>query len=175
MISETKLALVAVLATVLTTISAPAQTAGIGEDMVELGDLWGEAENSEEMNADSTRAKFPASRLIGYEALSQPNKRVADALFLRQSTMRKLVGVRWSLEEIAYAKQAGANWRQIFHEMQSEGLLNDRNLHRAVSRHDRAPLRPDRLTDVDARGRGRGSVLHGTDRFQHRSKGDAGG
>jgi len=73
-----------------------------------------------------------------FESLSPGNQKIALAVFdseLRAdpTTATKVL----SLDEIAAMKQGGKGWGKVFKEMQSQGLVQDKNLGQAVSRVSR--------------------------------------
>ncbi len=69
-----------------------------------------------------------------FESLSVGNQKIAEALFDAQQLDPDSETQAWSLDRIADAKQQGGGWGQIFKQMKSDGLLQEKNLGRIVSR-----------------------------------------
>src|SRR6266496_4649441 len=68
-----------------------------------------------------------------FDSLSPGNQKIALAIF--DSERPTAAGKPLSLDQIAEMKQSGKGWGEIFKELKSQGLVQDKNLGQAVSRH----------------------------------------
>lgn len=66
-----------------------------------------------------------------FDELSPGNQRIANALFSGQKTDGTTTPL--TLDEIAAQKQGGRGWGEVFKDMKSKGLLEQKNLGQAVS------------------------------------------
>ena len=70
-----------------------------------------------------------------FESLSPGNQKIALAIFDSERRAGPTAATKpLSLDEIAGMKQDGKGWGEVFKEMRSQGLVQDRNLGQAVSR-----------------------------------------
>ena len=70
-----------------------------------------------------------------FESLSPGNQKIARAIFDSERRAGPTAATTpLSLDEIAAMKQGGKGWGEVFKEMKSQGLVQDRNLGQAVSR-----------------------------------------
>jgi len=70
-----------------------------------------------------------------FESLSPGNQKIALAIFDSERRAGPAAATKpLSLDEIAEMKQGGKGWGEVFKEMKSQGLVQDRNLGQAVSR-----------------------------------------
>ena len=73
-----------------------------------------------------------------FESLSPGNQKIALAIFDSERRAGPTAATKpLSLDEIAGMKQDGKGWGEVFKEMRSQGLVQDRNLGQAVSRMSR--------------------------------------
>ena len=73
-----------------------------------------------------------------FESLSPGNQKIARAIFDSERRAGPTAATTpLSLDEIAAMKQGGKGWGEVFKEMKSQGLVQDRNLGQAVSRMTR--------------------------------------
>ena len=73
-----------------------------------------------------------------FESLSPGNQKIALAIFDSERRAGPTAATKpLSLDEIAGMKQDGKGWGEVFKEMRSRGLVQDRNLGQAVSRMSR--------------------------------------
>lgn len=90
-----------------------------------------------------TPTSAPATQPSGgaYAALSPGNQKIAQALFSAQATTPTTTGTAakpLTLDQIAAMKAGGQGWGQVFHQMKSEGLVQDKNLGQTISRSNHA-------------------------------------
>ena len=92
----------------------------------------------------------PTSTTTGaFEQLSPGNQKIARALFEAQQTETTTTGTTGTgtatggtatkpltLDEIAAKKQSGTGWGEVFKQMKTQGLVQDKNLGQAVSRYN---------------------------------------
>ena len=70
-----------------------------------------------------------------FESLSPGNQKIARAIFDSERRAGPTAATTpLSLDEIAAMKQGGKGWGEVFKEMKSQGLVQDRNLGQAVRR-----------------------------------------
>jgi hypothetical protein len=70
-----------------------------------------------------------------FESLSPGNQKIALAIYDSERRVGpNTVTKPRSLDDIAEMKQGGKGWGEVFKEMKSQGLVQDRNLGQAVSR-----------------------------------------
>ena len=73
-----------------------------------------------------------------FESLSPGNQKIALAIFDSERRGAATATTKpLSLDEIAAMKQGGSGWGEVFKQMKSQGLVQDRNLGQAVSRVSR--------------------------------------
>lgn len=73
-----------------------------------------------------------------FESLSPGNQKIALAVFDSERRAAPTAATKpLSLDQIAEMKQGGKGWGEVFKEMKSKGLVQDRNLGQAVSRMSR--------------------------------------
>src|SRR2546425_987173 len=70
-----------------------------------------------------------------FDKLSPGNQKVASALFQAQNGA---TSTPLTLDEIAAKKQGGQGWGEVFKSMQSQGLVQEKNLGQVVSKYDHA-------------------------------------
>jgi hypothetical protein len=76
-----------------------------------------------------------------YANLSPGNQKIAQALYKAQTTSTTgtstgtgTAPTTLTLDEIATMKTGGQGWGQVFHQMKSQGLVQDKNLGQVISR-----------------------------------------
>jgi hypothetical protein len=92
------------------------------------------------LTAGMAAAQTPLPPATGgaFESLSPGNQKIALAIFDSERRAGRTAATRTlSLDEIAGMKQNGKGWGEVFKEMKSQGLVQDRNLGQAVSRVSR--------------------------------------
>lgn len=73
-----------------------------------------------------------------FESLSPGNQKIALAIFDSERRAGPSASTKpLSLDQIAQMKQGGKGWGEVFKEMKSQGLVQDRNLGQAVSHQSR--------------------------------------
>ena len=78
-----------------------------------------------------------AARRSPYDALAPGHQKIAQALFLAQTTPAPgAVAPPLTLDEIAARRVSGQGWGRIFKDMKAQGLITDRNLARSVTRYE---------------------------------------
>jgi len=77
-----------------------------------------------------------AKRRSPYDALAPGHRKIAQALFLAQTTRADDVVATLTLDEIAARRMRGQDWGRIFKDMKAQGLITDRNLARSVMRYE---------------------------------------
>ena len=85
-------------------------------------------------------AQTPPPRAPGgaFESLSPGNQKIALAIFDSERRAEPTATTKpLSLDQIAGMKQDGKGWGEVFKQMKSEGLVQDKNLGQAVSRTSR--------------------------------------
>ncbi len=103
--------------------------------------------------ATTTPSSPTASTAGAFDRLSPGNQLIARALFQAQktrapsgSTTKQPVATAQStpltVDQIAAMKQSGQGWGAIFKQMKSQGLIEEKNLGRVVSRFVRAERAP---------------------------------
>jgi hypothetical protein len=87
-----------------------------------------------------------------FNSLSPSNQRIAEALY-RSQRAGAARGSAWSLDQIASASQSEFGWGGVFKQMQTTGLIRERNLGEVVSQY-RSDARPGgrELTVVTTQG-----------------------
>lgn len=97
-----------------------------------------------------------------FESLSPGNQKIALAIFDSERHAGPTAATKpLSLDEIAQMKQGGKGWGEIFKELKSQGLVQDRNLGQAVSRMSRgggATAAPTEITTAS----GKTAIVGGT-------------
>lgn len=74
-----------------------------------------------------------------YDSLSRGHQKIAQALFLAQTTRADdVVAAPLTLDEIAARRLSGQDWGRIFKDMKAQGLITDKNLARSVTRYEAA-------------------------------------
>lgn len=90
-----------------------------------------------------------------FESLSPGNQKIALAIYDSGSRARPTAASEsLSLDEIARMKESGRGWGEIFHDMRSRGLVQDKNLGQAVSgmhRSGRPTAAPTEITTASGR------------------------
>jgi hypothetical protein len=78
-----------------------------------------------------------AKRRSPYDALAPGHRKIAQALFLAQTTPADdVVATPLTLDEIAARRMRGQDWGRIFKDMKAQGLITDRNLARSMMRYE---------------------------------------
>ncbi len=85
---------------------------------------------------DSTTMTTTTSNAGAFEQLSPGNQMITQALFEAQQVGPESESA-WNLDQIAAAKQSGLGWGNVFKEMQSQGLIQEKNLGQVVSKFQR--------------------------------------
>jgi hypothetical protein len=78
-----------------------------------------------------------AARRSPYDVLAPGHQKIAQALFLAQTTpAADVVAAPLTLDEIAARRVRGQDWGRIFKDMKAQGLITDRSLARSVIRYE---------------------------------------
>jgi hypothetical protein len=77
------------------------------------------------------------ARRSPYDSLARGHQKIAQALFLAQTTPADdVVAAPLTLDQIAARRLTGQDWGRIFKDMKAQGLITDRNLARSVTRYE---------------------------------------
>jgi hypothetical protein len=80
-----------------------------------------------------------AARRSPYDMLAPGHQKIAQALFLAQTTpAADSASAPLTLDQIAARRVSGQDWGRIFKEMKAQGLITDKNLARSVIRYEAA-------------------------------------
>jgi len=90
-----------------------------------------------------------------FDKLSPGNQKVASALFQAQNGA---TSTPLTLDEIAAKKQGGQGWGEVFKSMQSQGLVQEKNLGQVVSKynHSTSPSNSGNAGDASNTGASNG-------------------
>lgn len=77
-----------------------------------------------------------AARRSPYDALAPGHQKIAQALFLAQTTPADTATAPLTLDQIAARRVDGQDWGRIFKDMKAQGLITDKNLARSVIRYE---------------------------------------
>jgi hypothetical protein len=91
------------------------------------------------------------ARRSAYDSLAPGHQKIAQALFLAQTTPAdNTASAPLTLDQIAARRVSGQDWGRIFKDMKALGLITDKNLARSVIRYeatmDPEPSRPSGAT-----------------------------
>jgi len=78
-----------------------------------------------------------AARRTPFDALAPGHQKIAQALFLAQTTpAADTATAPLTLDQIAARRVSGQDWGRIFKDMKAQGLITDKNLARSVTRYE---------------------------------------
>lgn len=78
-----------------------------------------------------------AARRTPYDALAPGHQKIAQAVFLAQTTpAADSAAAPLTLDQIAARRVSGQDWGRIFKDMKAQGLITDKNLVRSVTRYE---------------------------------------